>query len=211
MCKTFSGFSTEHTAIHWDPGASDSHETLADLLGVTRDPLRRVQWEFYPEDNEWGLPDHYVLHTDQDMIPAWWDAAHQEKVATELRERVARMVRADKCKVLAGGPWILGDGFEAQETANCQIAAVGKSAKVNLGKIAGSVAARNIFGSVTTGDVCGSVTTGVVDGSVTTGYGDVCGSVVFAGVPQVKTGAATWKPMPAAPAPANKRSRLGST
>jgi hypothetical protein len=121
MCKTFSGFVTRQCELLTHP-ATNSHNDLADIFSLRDNGHNAVPVEFYPDDvKDYDKPEVYKLHLDAER-PSWWDDELAERITSEFRSRVERMIIRDKRPIIADGCWILVDGAEVGRMIGGRIA-----------------------------------------------------------------------------------------
>ena len=98
----------------WDSSISESHEDIISHFGLTelnvRQEVTLARIEIVPPDNDFAAPlGEWVYHTDQDILPPWFDAATAERAGrAELPKWLAaKIVLAGQSRMVKNGDYVV--------------------------------------------------------------------------------------------------------
>jgi hypothetical protein len=88
MCEAFSCIVLRNGDVKWKFGM-DSHSALLNEFNIQdsrptdAETMAFAKVEVTPDNNNYINPDHWSLHIDQEIAPAWWTEVDAVKVLTE--------------------------------------------------------------------------------------------------------------------------------
>lgn len=130
MCEFKSAIVLQSEEIITSP-FTESHEDLIDMVEIKDNGHAFVRVEFVTTNNQYADLDKYVLKVDQKDTPDWWTTEVVERVTTNMRELIRRMIVTDDKTMLVGGQYIL-ENRSVKKCKECNIVAMLGSSKVGV-------------------------------------------------------------------------------
>jgi hypothetical protein len=125
VCEFLSALVIQGGEIYTLPEYTDAHEDLIRRYKLKDDEIYARRWirvEFKPEaPADLINPERYKLTVDESETPAWFSDEINDKVSSELRARVERMIVREDRDILLGGCWIIGKGIRVGLSKSARI------------------------------------------------------------------------------------------